>query len=104
MFGELAPQTHPFYPMSDKETKPEPYWKPQLRKILEETKEHQKSVHKDMAKLRFKTRKDSCLDFLWPLNRETQEEISNISTFVEIFPAGGATVHDLIMFLEEHVL
>ena len=35
---------------------------------------------------------------------ETREQIGTVSTFVDINQAGGATVHDLIMFLDEGVL
>lgn len=35
---------------------------------------------------------------------EVQDEIELVDSFVIYFPAGGAPVHDLFNFLENHVL
>ena len=82
-----------------KETSDEPYWMPRLIKILEETKKH--LTETDIAFFRLKNK---MAKFPEMHDAETREQIGTVSTFVAYFPAGGATVHDLLMFLDEHVL
>lgn len=79
-----------------KETSDEPYWMPQLRKILDETKKHHKEASDAFYHLKKQLKKTQ--------NEEVKDRIDIVDTFVEFFPYGGATVHDLLMFLEEHVL
>ena len=81
-----------------KETSDEPYWMPQLRKILEETKNHHKEASKSFFHLKKK------LNVVAPGIKEVKDNIDIVDTFVTYFPYGGTTVHDLLMFLEEHVL
>lgn len=81
-----------------KETSDEPYWMPQLRKILEGTKKHHKEASDAFYHLKKK------LDVVAPRIKEVKDHIDTVDSFVLYFPYGGATVHDLLMFLEEHVL
>ena len=75
----------------------EPYWKPQLKRMLEEAREYHKEASDAFYRLKKK---------LYEQNKreEVQDEIELVDSFVIYFPAGGAPVYDLFQFLEEHVL
>lgn len=75
----------------------EPYWMPDLRQRLEEINKHHKEASTAFFRLKKKLYEQN-------ISEEVKEQIGIVDTFVTYFPAGGATVHDLIMFLEEHVL
>ena len=67
-----------------------------MRKILGETKKHHKEASDAFYHLKKKLKETQ--------NEEVKDQIDMVDTFVTHFPYGGATVHDLLMFLEEHVL
>tara|TARA_R100001440_G_scaffold577_4_gene1802 strand:+ start:667 stop:921 length:255 start_codon:yes stop_codon:yes gene_type:complete len=75
----------------------EPDWKPQLRRILDEAKKHHKEASNAFFRLKKKLKEQN-------ESEEVKDQIDIVDTFITYFPAGGATAHDLIMFLEEHVL
>tara|TARA_Y100001937_G_C7097454_1_gene320802 strand:+ start:192 stop:446 length:255 start_codon:yes stop_codon:yes gene_type:complete len=75
----------------------EPDWKPQLGRMLREAKKHHKEASNSFFRLKKKLKEKD-------LSEDDKRSIDVVDTFITYFPAGGATVHDLLMFLEERVL
>ena len=75
----------------------EPWWTASLKRMLEEAREYHKEASDAFYRLKKK---------LYEQNKreEVQDEIELVDSFVIYFPAGGAPVHDLFNFLENHVL